>query len=141
HDFNNMLMAIQGFANLLEEELPVLGPAHSHLAEIRKAADRSARLTRQLLAYSRKQVLQPEVMELSSIVAGMEDMLKRLIGEHILYVSALDPESGRVHADPGQLQQVVMNLVLNARDAMPDGGRLTVVTGTERVPRKTKMRD
>lgn len=128
HDFNNMLMAIQGFANLLEEELPAFGTAQSHLAEIRKASDRSARLTRQLLAYSRKQVLQPEVIDLNGVVVGMEDMLKRLIGEHIVYTHALDPRTGRVNADPGQLQQVLMNLVLNARDAMPEGGELSVRT-------------
>ena len=129
HDFNNMLMAIQGFADLLEEEIAPTASARSHLSEIRKAADRSTRLTRQLLAYSRKQVLQPETLDLNSVVSGIEDMLRRLIGEHIDFNSVLDPETGRLHADPSQLQQVLMNLVLNARDAMADGGRLTVRTG------------
>ncbi|MEX2584359.1 MAG: ATP-binding protein [Gemmatimonadota bacterium] len=133
HDFNNMLMAIQGFANLLEEEVQPAGPGRAHLGEIRNAAERSARLTRQLLAYSRKQVLQPEVLDLNAVIVGMEGMLKRLIGAHITFTSALEPAAGRVHADPGQLQQVLMNLVLNARDAMPDGGRLGVQTGNRTV--------
>jgi PAS domain S-box-containing protein len=139
HDFNNMLMAIQGFANLLEGELPPTKTARNHLGEIRRAADRSARLTRQLLAYSRKQVLQPEVLDLNRAVLGIEDMLRRLIGEHIAFATVLDPETGRVHADPGQLQQVLMNLVLNARDAMPAGGRLTVRTGLARVTVATDL--
>lgn len=141
HDFNNMLTAIKGFADLLEEEIPPTPDAHAHLTEIRKAADRSARLTRQLLAYSRKQILQPEVLELNGVVSGMEDMLRRLIGEHIEYLCLLDPEAGRVHADPGQLQQVLMNLVLNARDAMADGGELIVQTSTKRINAPTDLGD
>jgi len=139
HDFNNMLMAIQGFVELMEQEIAPTGPVAGHLAQIRKAADRSARLTRQLLAYSRKQVLQPEVIEMNAVVAGMEDMLRRLIGAHVTFGTALNPAAGRVNADPGQLQQVLMNLVLNARDAMPAGGRLVVGTGSLEVAEPLPM--
>jgi PAS domain S-box-containing protein len=141
HDFNNMLMAIQGFTRLLEEEIPPEESTRGHLVEIRKAADRSTRLTLQLLAYSRKQVLQPEVLDLNSAVDAIEGMLKRLIGAHIVYTSELDPAAGRVHADPGQLQQVLMNLVLNARDAMPSGGRVTVRTGSRSFQRPRNFGD
>src|SRR5690606_32418592 len=141
HDFNNMLTAIQGFADLLEEEVAGSPSGGAYLREIRKAADRSAGLTRQLLAYSRKQVLQPEVIELNGVVAGMEEMLKRLIGEHIQFLTMLDPGTGRVHADPGQLQQVLMNLVLNARDAISESGRLMVRTCSRRVDARTDMGD
>lgn len=141
HDFNNMLTAIQGFADLLEEEVAGSASGQAYLREIRNAANRSAGLTRQLLAYSRKQVLQPEVIELNGVVAGMEDMLKRLIGEHIQFLTMLDPETGRVNADPSQLQQVLMNLVLNARDAIIEKGRLMVRTCVERVETRTDMGD
>jgi PAS domain S-box-containing protein len=141
HDFNNMLMAIQGFADLLDEELPDTASARAHVDGIRSAAERSARLTKQLLAYSRKQVLQPEVLDLNAVVTGIEDMMKRLIGEHIAFTSELDADAGRVHADPGQLQQVLMNLVLNARAAMPDGGRLVVRTGVSTFARPAQLGD
>jgi CheY-like chemotaxis protein len=141
HDFNNMLMAIQGFAGLLEDEIPPSPTAHAHLREIRKAADRSAGLTRQLLAYSRKQVLQPKVIELNGIITGIDDMLRRLIGEHILFQSVLDPDKVWVHADLCQLQQVLMNLVLNSRDAMTDGGRLVVRTSSHLVIEDVELGD
>ncbi|MGE0354492.1 MAG: PAS domain S-box protein [Gemmatimonadales bacterium] len=128
HDFNNIMTAIIGYADLLLEELPADLPHRQDAHEIRAAADRAAALTRQLLAFSRRQVLQPRILNLNTVVAGLEKMLGRLIGEHIRFETVLSPDLGRVSADPGQLEQVIMNLVINARDAMPGGGRLTVAT-------------
>src|SRR5205823_5570638 len=106
-------------------DLPPGGPARAHLQEVRKAADRAAALTRQLLAHSRKSILRPVVLDLNAVVADMEGLLRRLIGEDVELVTRLAPGLGRVRADPVQLQQVVLNLAVNARDAMPGGGRLT----------------
>src|SRR5256712_9904200 len=128
HDFNNLLMVIRGEADLI---LRRLGPSDSlrqNTEGIREAADQAATLTRQLLAFSRKQVLAPKVLELNSIVAGMQTMLQRLIGETINLVVVPEPTLNRVKADPGQIEQVIMNLAVNARDAMPDGGRLMIRT-------------
>jgi signal transduction histidine kinase len=127
HDFNNLLMAISGYAELAlsartEES------RRERIEEIATAADRAAALTRQLLAFSRKQVLQPRVFNLNVIVAEIEKMLRRLIGENIELVTRLAPSLDNVRADPGQLEQVIVNLVVNARDAMPDGGRLEIAT-------------
>jgi len=128
HDFNNLLTAIIGHA-----DLPMMNPAldpktRQHLTQIRHVADQATALTRRLLAFCRKQVLQPRVISLNEVVEGMEPILRRLIGEHIELVTILSPKTDRVMADPNQMEQVVMNLALNARDAMPGGGRLIIET-------------
>ena len=129
HDFNNLLTGIRGYAELLLMRLAEEDPRRRHAAEIEKAAGRAAALTRQLLAFSRKQVLDPQVLDLNVTVAGLSDMLRRVIGEDIELHTVLDPALGAVRADPGQLEQVILNLVINARDAMPKGGRVTLKTG------------
>ncbi len=128
HDFNNVLTAISGYTELLLEELPAGDPKRTDVEEIRAAAGRAAGLTRQLLAFSRKQVLQPRVLDLNALVETLHRMLRRLIGEDVTLATALAPQVGAVRADPGQLEQVVLNLAVNARDAMPNGGRLTIET-------------
>lgn len=128
HDFNNLLTVISGFAELAVDQLKSDDPARYCLGEISKASNRAASLTRQLLAFSRRQVLQPKVLDLNSVVAEMEEMLQRIIGEDISLHAALDPDLGKTKADPGQIEQVVMNLVVNARDALPDGGNVTIET-------------
>src|SRR5881628_807776 len=128
HDFNNILTAITGYADLLLEDLAATDPRRQDAAEIHKAADRAAGLTRQLLAFSRQQVLQPTVLEVNKLVSDLEKMLRRLLGEDVALSTRLAPTTGRVKADPGQLEQVIMNLAVNARDAMPNGGKLTLET-------------
>ena len=128
HDFNNYLTAILGYAELALAQVPAGNPARQDLAEIRKAARSATSLTRQLLSFSRKQVLQPEVIDLNAIVSRMTRMLRHLIGEHIEVRADLATPLDRVIADPGQIEQVVMNLALNARDAMASGGVLTIET-------------
>jgi PAS domain S-box-containing protein len=128
HDFNNLLTAITGYTDILLIDLAEGDPLRDYLEQVQKAALRAAALTRQLLAFSRRQVLQPEVMDLNAAVADMEEMLRRLIGEDIDLITVLDPALGRVKADPGQIEQVIMNLAVNARDAMPRGGKLTIET-------------
>ncbi len=128
HDFNNLLTAISGYAQLLLERLPAPDPAHADLEEIKKATGRAGALTRQLLAFSRKQVLQPRVLGLNEVILNMEKMLRRLLGEHIELVTCLAQGLGRVKADPLQLEQVIMNLAINGADAMPRGGRLILET-------------
>jgi len=129
HDFNNLLGVITRYGDLLLHEIGPGHPSHRRVVEIRKAADRAASLTRQLLAFSRKQVLQLRVLDLNAVVAGIEPMLRRLIGEHIELITALDNGVGRVKADLGQMEQVIANLAVNARDAMPRGGKLLIETG------------
>jgi signal transduction histidine kinase/CheY-like chemotaxis protein len=130
HDFNNLLLAINGYSELA---LTRLGGDESRareaIEEVRGAGDRAASLTRQLLAFSRRQVLQPRDVDLNEVIADMSRMLERLLGEHLELELALDPHAGLVVADPSQVEQVLMNLTLNARDAMPDGGRLRIETG------------
>jgi len=128
HDFNNVLTIIGGSSELLARALPPEGPHQALLVEIRDAAERAATLTRQLLAFGRSQVLSPQVVELNAAVARAESMLRRLIGEDVELVCRLAQETGHVRVDPGQLDQVVLNLAVNARDAMPRGGRLTIET-------------
>jgi PAS domain S-box-containing protein len=128
HDFNNILTAIKTYSQLLRDGLPPDDPRAIDAREIQKSADRATALTRQLLAFSRKQLLQPRVLDLNDTVAEMERMLVRLIGEDVELVIHLAPESCWVRADPGQVEQVLMNLAVNARDAMPDGGVLLIET-------------
>jgi two-component system, cell cycle sensor histidine kinase and response regulator CckA len=129
HDFNNLLTVILGYAILLLKDLVPEDPRRAPLEGIKQAADRAAALTQQLLAFSRRQVLAPRLLDLNAVVADMDKMLRRLIGEHIELSTVLAPELGLVKADPGQIEQVIMNLVVNARDAMPIGGKLTIETG------------
>jgi PAS domain S-box-containing protein len=128
HDFNNLLTVIAGYCALALKEVPVEDPLSTHLGEIKKAGDRAAGLTRQLLAFSRKQIMQPEVLSLNRVVTEIETMLQRLIGESVELSTSQDARLGTVKADPGQIEQVIMNLVINARDAMPRGGKLTIET-------------
>jgi PAS domain S-box-containing protein len=128
HDFNNILTAIIGYSDLTLRSLKNDDSTRHRIEEIHRAAQRAASLTRQLLAFSRKQVLQPKVLDLNSIVADMDQMLRRLIGEDVDLMTMLEPRLGRVKADPGQIEQVLMNLAVNARDAMPQGGHLTIET-------------
>ena len=128
HDFNNLLTAIMGYGSLLRGRLRPEDPALRDTEEILRAAERAAGLTRQLLAFSRQQVLEPKVIDLNAVVTGLDKMLRRLIGEDIDLVTAPAPGLAHIKADPGQLEQVLMNLAVNARDAMPEGGKLTIET-------------
>jgi two-component system, cell cycle sensor histidine kinase and response regulator CckA len=128
HDFNNVLTAIMGYSQLLLESLNTADSRREEVDQIQRAGERAASLIRQLLAFSRKQVLQPKVLDLNLLVADMEKMLRRLIGENIDLSTVLEPELAHIKADVGQIEQVVMNLVVNARDAVPKGGKITVRT-------------
>src|SRR5213082_585476 len=128
HDFNNLLTAILGSTQLLLQATPPGDVRREDVEEIRNAGLRAAELTRQLLAFSRRQVLAPKVLELNAVVANMDKMLRRLIGDDVELATALHTEAGAVNADPGQIEQVLLNLVVNARDAMPGGGRVLIET-------------
>ena len=128
HDFNNLLSVILGYTGLAMDKLREGDPLRDDLLEVSKAGGRAAGLTRQLLAFSRKQVLQPETLDLNRVLTDVEKMLRRIIGEDIDFEKVLTPDLGLVKADPGQIEQVIMNLVINARDAMPEGGKLTIET-------------
>ena len=133
HDFNNLLMVIIGYGELLVERLGENDPLRKNAEEINKAGQRAASLTQQLLAFSRQQVLQPKILDLNSVVADVKKMLGRLISEDIEVTTLLDPNLGRVQADQGQIEQVIVNLAVNARDAMPHGGKLTIETANMEV--------
>ena len=128
HDFNNLLTVITGRTELLLLRLSTDDPRRRDIELVRKTADRAAALTQQLLAFSRKQMLQLRVLDLNGVVAAMAQMLKPLLGETIDLITRLDPALGRVKADPAQFEQIIVNLAVNARDAMPQGGRLTIET-------------
>jgi two-component system cell cycle sensor histidine kinase/response regulator CckA len=128
HDFNNLLTVIRGYSELMLSQLAPGQPLQAEIEEVRKAADRAALLTQQLLAFSRKQVLAPKILDLNAIVTNMDRLLRRLLGEDVKLVTKLDNGLGRTKADPGQIEQVIMNLAVNARDAMPEGGTVSVET-------------
>jgi signal transduction histidine kinase/CheY-like chemotaxis protein len=129
HDFNNLLTTISGFGELALLRLPSTHPVREYVDEIVQAGDRAAALTRQLLAVSRRQPVEPRVLDLNAVVTETERMLRRLIREDVELTTNLDPALGRVEADPSQIQQIVMNLIVNARDAIPGAGRLSIETG------------
>jgi signal transduction histidine kinase len=128
HDFNNVLTAIFGYADLLLDQFPAEDPRRADVQEIRRSAERAAALTRQLLAFSRKQMMQPRILNLDDVIASLQKLLTRLVGEDIALVIRRSGDLWPVRADPGQIEQVLMNLAANARDAMPEGGSLTVDT-------------
>ncbi|MHB1243617.1 MAG: hybrid sensor histidine kinase/response regulator, partial [Gaiellaceae bacterium] len=131
HDFNNLLTAIDGYSDLALNQLAPGHPARSDIEEVRRAAQRAAELTRQLLAFSRRQVLAPRVVDLNAVIADAARMLAKLAGEHVELRFTPDREPALVRVDPGQLEQVVTNLVVNARDAMPSGGTISIATASE----------
>ncbi|MGB9612325.1 MAG: hybrid sensor histidine kinase/response regulator, partial [Bryobacteraceae bacterium] len=128
HDFNNLLTIISGYAQMLSEAFPAGDPMHEAAEEILGAASRAASLAGRLLMFSRKQTGKPRLVDLSEVVAGMERMLRRIIGEDIELITALAPDLPSIQADPIQLEQVLMNLIVNAREAMPEGGRIVIET-------------
>ncbi len=128
HDFNNLLTTILGYADLILMEQDLDDTVKEGIQDIKKSAERAASLTQQLLAFSRKQVLQPRQINLNKLITNMEKMLKRLIHENIDLITKSDPDTGPIKADPGKIEQVIMNLAINARDAMPDGGKLNIET-------------
>ncbi|HEX9297224.1 MAG TPA: ATP-binding protein, partial [Polyangiaceae bacterium] len=136
HDFNNMLSVILGYSALIGSELAQNDPVRGDLREIEKAASRAADLTKQLLAFSRQQVMAPKIVNLNEVIAGMDKMLRRVIGEDVELRIVPTPHVGRVKVDPGQIEQVILNLVVNARDAMPNGGMLTIETGNAEIDEK-----
>ena len=128
HDFNHLLTVILGYGSVVASRVAPDPEASRNLEEMLQAAERAAALTRQLLCFSRKQALQPRLLDLNAVVHGVEPMLRRLLGEDVELRAELAPRLGRVLADPGQLEQVLVELAVNARDAMPSGGRLTIAT-------------
>ena len=141
HDFNNMLLIIGGFSDLLANDPGLTEDQRSSVEQIRQASNRAGRLTTQLLAFSRRQVLQPKVVSLDKLVGNLEPMLRTLVGESIEYLCVSDQLHGCVKADPGQIEQTVINLVVNARDAMPQGGRLTISTDNVDLQEETIRKD
>ena len=140
HDFNNLLSVIMGFAQISARNASGDPSLQEDLGQINEAATRAAGLVKQLLAFSRKQVLQPQIVDLNHIVSGMGKMLNRLIGEDVVLTPQLEPRLARIKADPGQLEQVIMNLVVNARDAMPEGGTVLIQTRNVRLDERYERR-
>jgi PAS domain S-box-containing protein len=136
HDFNNVLTVLVGHVHLLLEEMHVDSPMRPDLEEIRRGAERAAALTRQLLAFSRQQVHHPAEVDINAVVEGIREMISRLLGDHVVPEFRLATDLPAIRADTSQIEQVIMNLVLNGRDAMPDGGTLTIRTARERVERE-----
>lgn len=141
HDFNNLLTIIKGQSELLMDELPAGGQVRKEVQGVIRAADRAASLTRQLLAFSRRQLLTPRILDLNSVISNMQNMLGRLLGEDIRLSTTLDPNIGLVKADPNQIEQVIMNLAVNARDAMPAGGSLSMITSKMEVKKEFRRGD
>ena len=133
HDFNNMLTVIGGYNRMILDEVSTLDPLRGYAEEILKAADRAGAMTKQLLAFSRRQIIQPRVIHVNAVVGQMEKMLRRLIDENIELTFRLNPEAGNIRADPGLVEQSIVNLAANARDSMPFGGRLTIETANARL--------
>jgi two-component system, cell cycle sensor histidine kinase and response regulator CckA len=131
HDFNNLLTVISGYSDMVLQKLPATDPNHDFIKAINEAGNRAGSLTQQLLAFSRQTVLEPKVLDVNVVIAEMERMLNRLIGENILLAAKLDPGISRIKVDPGHLGQVLMNLVVNARDAMLQGGKLSISTASD----------
>jgi two-component system cell cycle sensor histidine kinase/response regulator CckA len=128
HDFNNLLTAILGYCNLMLDDVPKEDPLRQDLEEIRSAGERAAALTRQLLAFSRRQMLQPQIVDVNTLVRQLEKLLRRMLTEDVVLVTALAPDLHTVKVDPASIEQVLVNLAVNSRDAMPDGGQLTIET-------------
>jgi hypothetical protein len=128
HDFNNMLTVIQGYNRMILDELSAIDPLRDYAEEISRASERAGALTNQLLAFSRRQIIQPRVINVNAVLENTEKMLRRLIGEDIDLLLNLNPEIGNIRADPSHIEQAIVNLVVNARDAMPQGGRVTLET-------------
>jgi signal transduction histidine kinase len=140
HDFNNLLTVIRGYSELLLARLEAEDPMRKDLEEVKKAADRASGLTRQLLAFSRRQFIAPKVIDLNAVIANMDGMLRRLLGEDIVELcTELNSQVGSIRADSGQVEQVIMNLAVNARDAMPKGGRLTIETRNVTISNPTRQ--
>jgi len=141
HDFNNILSAVMGLADLLVADLPAGSESHEDALEIRETARRAADLTRQLLAFSRKRTLSPRPLDLNALIADLERMLRRTLGDDILLETSLTAELGVVRADPSAIEQVLVNLAINARDAMPGGGTITIVTRRRTITRPGEFED
>src|SRR5665811_1589051 len=133
HDFNNMLTVIAGYNRMILDELSTVDPLRGYAEEILKAADRAAALTNQLLAFSRRQIMQPRIINLNAVIGQTENMLRRLIGEDIQLVMSLGADTGNIRTDPHHIEQAIVNLAVNARDAMPAGGRIIIETSNVQI--------